>query len=163
MVNCRNLRIPGITSDGGYAEAMVCPADALAAIPDDLAAAEAAPLVCASITTFNGLRHSGALLGDLVPVLGIGRLGHLGIQFAAKMGFRAVAIARRAGSASRCASSWCLDAGKAGAEIDPETPRMPEAGPASESGWQRRARGRSVCLTGAPAPAWSISGGGRCR
>jgi D-arabinose 1-dehydrogenase-like Zn-dependent alcohol dehydrogenase len=94
MVACRNLRIPGITYDGGYAEAMVCPSDALAAIPDDLAAEDAAPLLCAGITTFNALRHSGALPGDLVAILGIGGLGHLGVQFAAKMGFRTVAIAR---------------------------------------------------------------------
>ena len=94
MVDCRNLRIPGITYDGGYAEAMVCPADALAAIPDDLAAEDAAPLLCAGITTFNAIRHSGALPGDTVAILGIGGLGHLGVQFAAKMGFRTVAIAR---------------------------------------------------------------------
>jgi D-arabinose 1-dehydrogenase-like Zn-dependent alcohol dehydrogenase len=94
LIDCHNLRIPGINYDGGYAEAMVCPADALAAIPDDLNAAEAAPLLCAGITTFNALRHSGALPGDLVAVLGIGGLGHLGIQFAAKMGFRTVAIGR---------------------------------------------------------------------
>ena len=61
MIDCRNLRIPGITYDGGYAEAMVCPADALAAIPDDLAAEDAAPLLCAGITTFNAIRQSGAL------------------------------------------------------------------------------------------------------
>jgi propanol-preferring alcohol dehydrogenase len=94
MIDCRNLRIPGISYDGGYAEAMVCPHDALAAIPDDLEAAEAAPLLCAGITTFNALRHAGALPGDLVAVLGVGGLGHLGIQFAAKMGFRTVAIGR---------------------------------------------------------------------
>jgi D-arabinose 1-dehydrogenase-like Zn-dependent alcohol dehydrogenase len=94
MIDCRNLRIPGISYDGGYAEALVCPADALAAIPDDLDAAEAAPLLCAGITTFNALRHSGALPGDLVAILGVGGLGHLGIQFAAKMGFRTVAVGR---------------------------------------------------------------------
>ena len=96
LVNCRNLRIPGVTYDGGYAEAMVCPADALAAMPDEFGSAEAAPLLCAGITTFNALRHSGALPGDLVAVLGIGGLGHLGIQFAAKMGFQTVAIGRGA-------------------------------------------------------------------
>jgi D-arabinose 1-dehydrogenase-like Zn-dependent alcohol dehydrogenase len=94
LIDCRNLRIPGINYDGGYAEAMVCPADALAAIPEDLKAEEAAPLLCAGITTFNALRHSGALPGDVVAVLGVGGLGHLGIQFAAKMGFRTVAIGR---------------------------------------------------------------------
>ena len=94
MINCRNLRIPGISYDGGYAEAMVCPADALAAMPDDLDSVEAAPLLCAGITTFNALRHSGALPGDVVAILGVGGLGHLGIQFAAKMGFRTFAIGR---------------------------------------------------------------------
>jgi D-arabinose 1-dehydrogenase-like Zn-dependent alcohol dehydrogenase len=94
MIDCRNLRIPGIAYDGGYAEAMVCPADALAAMPDDLDLAEAAPLLCAGITTFNALRQSGALPGDVVAILGVGGLGHLGIQFAAKMGFRTVAVGR---------------------------------------------------------------------
>ena len=94
LVDCRNLRIPGINYDGGYAEAMVAPSDALALIPDDLSAAEAAPLLCAGVTTYNALRESGARPGDLVAILGIGGLGHLGVQFAAKMGFRTVAIAR---------------------------------------------------------------------
>jgi alcohol dehydrogenase/propanol-preferring alcohol dehydrogenase len=96
LVDCRNLRIPGINYDGGYAEAMVAPADALALIPDDLSAADAAPLLCAGVTTFHALRESGARPGDLVAVFGIGGLGHLGVQFAAKMGFRTVAIARGA-------------------------------------------------------------------
>ena len=96
LIDCRNLRIPGISYDGGYAEAMVAPADALAAIPDELAAAEAAPLLCAGVTTFNALRHSGAMPGDVVAVLGIGGLGHLGLQFANKLGFRTVAIGRGA-------------------------------------------------------------------
>lgn len=94
LVDCRNLRIPGITYDGGYAEAMVAPADALARIPDELSAVDAAPLLCAGVTTFDALRKSGALAGDLVAILGIGGLGHLGVQFAARMGFRTVAIAR---------------------------------------------------------------------
>jgi D-arabinose 1-dehydrogenase-like Zn-dependent alcohol dehydrogenase len=94
LVDCRNLRIPGVTYDGGYAEAMVAPADALALIPDDVSAAEAAPLLCAGVTTYNALRESGARPGDLVAILGVGGLGHLGVQFAAKMGFRTVAIAR---------------------------------------------------------------------
>jgi D-arabinose 1-dehydrogenase-like Zn-dependent alcohol dehydrogenase len=93
FVDCRNLRIPGINYDGGYAEAMVAPADALALILDELSATEAAPLLCAGVTTFNALRESGARPGDLVAILGIGGLGHLGVQFAAKMGFRTVAIA----------------------------------------------------------------------
>lgn len=94
LVDCRILRIPGVTYDGGYAEAMLAPADALALIPDELSAVEAAPLLCAGVTTFNALRESGARPGDLVAILGIGGLGHLGVQFAAKMGFRTVAIAR---------------------------------------------------------------------
>ena len=94
LVDCRNLRIPGITYDGGYAEAMLAPADALALIPDELSPVDAAPLLCAGVTTYNALRESGARPGDLVAILGIGGLGHLGVQFAAKMGFRTVAIAR---------------------------------------------------------------------
>jgi D-arabinose 1-dehydrogenase-like Zn-dependent alcohol dehydrogenase len=96
LIDCRNLRIPGISYDGGYAEAMVAPADALAAIPDELSAADAAPLLCAGVTTFNALRQSGAMPGDVVAVVGIGGLGHLGVQFANKLGFRTVAIARGA-------------------------------------------------------------------
>jgi D-arabinose 1-dehydrogenase-like Zn-dependent alcohol dehydrogenase len=94
FVNCRYAQIPGISYDGGYAEYMVAPAEALAAIPDDLAAEDAAPLLCAGITTYNALRNSGARGGDLVGILGIGGLGHLGVQFAVKMGFETVAIAR---------------------------------------------------------------------
>lgn len=96
LIDCRNLRIPGISYDGGYAETMVAPADALASIPDELNAAEAAPLLCAGVTTFNALRHSGALSGDVVAILGIGGLGHLGVQFANKLGFHTVAIGRGA-------------------------------------------------------------------
>src|SRR3954465_4147731 len=84
----------GVTSDGGYAEYMIAPATALARVPDDLSSVEAAPLMCAGITTFNALRNSGARPGEVVAVLGIGGLGHLGVQFAAKLGFRTVAIAR---------------------------------------------------------------------
>ena len=94
FVTCRRAQIPGITFDGGYAEYMIVPAQALASIPDELGDAEAGPLLCAGITTFNALRHSGARAGDLVGVLGIGGLGHLGVQFAARMGFETVAIAR---------------------------------------------------------------------
>ena len=92
--NCRNLKIPGISYDGGYQQYMVAPVEALAAIPESLGAAEAAPLLCAGITTFNALRHSGAFPGDLVAVLGIGGLGHLGIQFANKFGYKVAAIGR---------------------------------------------------------------------
>ena len=87
-------QVPGIAYDGGYAEYMIAPASVLAAIPDGLSALDAGPLMCAGVTTFNSLRHSGARPGDLVAILGIGGLGHLGIQFAAKMGFKTVAIAR---------------------------------------------------------------------
>jgi len=92
--NCRNLKVAGISYDGGYQEYMIAPIEALAAIPDSLNAAEAAPLLCAGITTYNALRHSGALPGDLVAVLGVGGLGHLGIQFAKQFGYRVAAIAR---------------------------------------------------------------------
>jgi D-arabinose 1-dehydrogenase-like Zn-dependent alcohol dehydrogenase len=87
-------QIPGITYDGGYADYMIAPAGALALIPEGLSAVDAGPLMCAGITTFNSLRNSGARPGDLVAVLGVGGLGHLGVQFAAKMGFKTVAIAR---------------------------------------------------------------------
>jgi D-arabinose 1-dehydrogenase-like Zn-dependent alcohol dehydrogenase len=87
-------QISGITYDGGYADYMIAPAGALALIPEGLSAVDAGPLMCAGITTFNSLRNSGARPGDLVAVLGVGGLGHLGVQFAAKMGFKTVAIAR---------------------------------------------------------------------
>ena len=86
--------ITGITSDGGYAEYMIARSEALALVPDELSPVEAAPLVCAGVTTFNCLRNSGARPGDLVAVLGLGGLGHLGVQYAAKAGYRTVAIAR---------------------------------------------------------------------
>ncbi len=92
--NCRNLKVPGISYDGGYQQYMVAPVEALVAMPDTLGAAEAAPLLCAGITTFDALRHSGALPGDLVAVQGIGGLGHLGIQFANKFGYKVAAIGR---------------------------------------------------------------------
>lgn len=88
--------VTGVTSDGGYADYMVAPRNAVARVPDELAAADAAPLLCAGVTTFNALRNSGARPGDLVAVHGLGGLGHLGVQFAARMGFRTVAIARGA-------------------------------------------------------------------
>ncbi|HVB98321.1 MAG TPA: alcohol dehydrogenase [Candidatus Dormibacteraeota bacterium] len=92
--NCRNLEIPGISYDGGYQQYMLAPVEALAAIPETLTDAEAAPLLCAGLTTFNALRHSGAKPGDLVAVQGIGGLGHLGIQFANKFGYKVAAIGR---------------------------------------------------------------------
>ena len=94
FINCIRLQIPGITYDGGYAEYMIAPFEALALIPDDLSAVDAGPLMCAGITTYNALRNSGAVAGDVVAILGIGGLGHLAVQFAAKMGFHTVAIAR---------------------------------------------------------------------
>ena len=94
FINCSQARIAGISYDGGYAEAMVAPASALALVPEEMNSAEAAPLLCAGITTFNALRHSGAKAGDTVAVVGIGGLGHLALQFAAKMGFRTVAVSR---------------------------------------------------------------------
>ena len=94
FINCKFEKITAIHFDGGYAEYMVAPAEAVALMPDDLRADEAAPLMCAGITVFNALRNSGARAGDLVAVQGIGGLGHLGIQYARQMGFRTVAIGR---------------------------------------------------------------------
>jgi D-arabinose 1-dehydrogenase-like Zn-dependent alcohol dehydrogenase len=93
-INCQNMEISGITVDGGYADYVVVKANAMASMPDDLAADEAAPLLCAGTTTYNALRRSGAVGGDRVAVLGIGGLGHLGVQFSVKLGFETVAIAR---------------------------------------------------------------------
>ena len=92
--NCRNVKVCGISYDGGYQQYMVAPIEALAAIPEGLKDAEAAPLLCAGITTYNALRHSGAFPGDLVAVQGVGGLGHLGIQFANKFGYKVAAIGR---------------------------------------------------------------------
>jgi len=92
--NCRNLKISGISFDGGYQQYMVAPLEALVAVPEGLSDTEAAPLLCAGITTYNALRHSGALPGDLVAVQGVGGLGHLGIQFAQKFGYKVAAIGR---------------------------------------------------------------------
>jgi D-arabinose 1-dehydrogenase-like Zn-dependent alcohol dehydrogenase len=94
FVACQKPEVPGITCDGGYAEYAVFPEEACAIIPEQLSSAEAAPLLCAGVTTFNALRHSVARPGDVVAVLGLGGLGHLGVQFAYKMGFHTVAIAR---------------------------------------------------------------------
>jgi D-arabinose 1-dehydrogenase-like Zn-dependent alcohol dehydrogenase len=92
--NCRNFKIAGISYDGGYQEYMIAPVEALAALPETLSDVEAAPLLCAGVTTYNALRHSGALPGDLVAVQGIGGLGHLGVQFASKFGYKVAAIGR---------------------------------------------------------------------
>ena len=91
---CRYAQTTGFTYDGGYADYMIASSKALALIPDQLSATDAAPLMCAGITTYNALRNSGAHVGDVVAILGVGGLGHLGIQFAAKMGFKTIAIAR---------------------------------------------------------------------
>src|SRR6266849_10180292 len=93
------LKISGISFDGGYQEYMIAPVEALAAMPDSLDAMEAGPLLCAGVTTFNSLRHSGALPSDLAAVQGIGGLGHLGIQFAKKFGYRVAAVGRGSGNA----------------------------------------------------------------
>jgi alcohol dehydrogenase, propanol-preferring len=94
MVNCQNPVLPGTTVDGGYAEVMIAEARGIAAIPDELTSIEAAPLLCAGLTTYNALRNAGLRAGDLAAVQGVGGLGHLGIQFARRMGFRTVAIGR---------------------------------------------------------------------
>ena len=98
--NCQNLKIPGISYDGGYQQYMVAPVEALTAMPETLSDVEAAPLLCAGITTYNALRHSGALPGDVVAVLGVGGLGHLGIQFANKFGYKVAAVGRGPESAA---------------------------------------------------------------
>ncbi len=96
FILCQNMQISGITFDGGYSDYVIAPANALAFIPESLSHADAAPLLCAGITTYNSLRNSGARPGDTVAILGIGGLGHLGVQYAAKSGYRTVAIARGA-------------------------------------------------------------------
>jgi D-arabinose 1-dehydrogenase-like Zn-dependent alcohol dehydrogenase len=114
--NCRNLKVPGISYDGGYQEFMLAPVEALVTVPESLGDAEAAPLLCAGITTYNALRHSGALPGDLVAVLGIGGLGHLGVQFAAKFGYKVAAVGRgsaNAALATQLGASVYIDSGAA--------------------------------------------------
>jgi alcohol dehydrogenase len=96
FIVCENLKVPGWSYDGGFADAVIAPVDALARIPDALASTDAGPLACAGVTTYNGLRRSSARPGDLVAVLGIGGLGHLGVMYAVAMGFETVAIARGA-------------------------------------------------------------------
>src|SRR5215475_2700652 len=99
LVNCRNQEFTGVHSDGGYAEVMIAKATGLVRIPDDLSSADAAPLLCAGLTTFNALRNSPAKAGDLVAVLGIGGLGHLAVQYARRMGFEVAAISRGSNTA----------------------------------------------------------------
>ncbi|HKR78212.1 MAG TPA: alcohol dehydrogenase [Nitrospira sp.] len=94
FMGCQNFQVTGFQEDGGYAQYMIARQEAVAAVPDALSPAEAAPILCAGVTTFNSLRHSGARAGDVVAIQGLGGLGHLGIQFASKMGFHTVAIGR---------------------------------------------------------------------
>jgi D-arabinose 1-dehydrogenase-like Zn-dependent alcohol dehydrogenase len=100
FANCVNVQVCGIAYDGGYAEFMVAPVEALARIPEALGDTEVAPLMCAGVTTFNSLRHGGAMPSDLVAIQGVGGLGHLGVQFAKKCGYRVAAIGRGAGTAA---------------------------------------------------------------
>ncbi len=112
--NCENLKVPGISYDGGYQQYMLAPVEALVPIPESLSDVDAAPLLCAGITTYNALRHSGALPGDLVAVLGVGGLGHLGIQFANKFGYKVAAIGRgpeNAALAKKLGASVYIDSG----------------------------------------------------
>ena len=112
FITCANEKITGVTIDGGYQQYKIARHEAVALMPDGLDAAEAGPLLCAGITTFNSLRHSGAKVGDLVGVLGIGGLGHLGIQFAAKAGYRTVGIGRgpeNAGLAKKLGATAYID------------------------------------------------------
>jgi D-arabinose 1-dehydrogenase-like Zn-dependent alcohol dehydrogenase len=114
FANCSSLKVSGMNFDGGYQEYMIAPVEALASMPESLDAAEAGPLMCAGITTFNALRHSGALPGDLVAVQGIGGLGHLGLQFAQKFGYRVAAIGRgpeNAALAKKLGASIYIDSG----------------------------------------------------
>lgn len=115
FINCTTMHISGLHSDGGYAEFMLARQEALARLPGELDANEAAPLLCAGITTFNALRHSGARPGDRVAVQGIGGLGHLGVQFAARMGFATIAISTgqdKEALARKLGASFYIDAGK---------------------------------------------------
>jgi NADPH2:quinone reductase len=137
FINCENALVTGIAFDGGYAEYLTAPAEALAAMPDDLAAADAGPLLCAGVTTFNALRNTDARPGDLVAVQGIGGLGHLGIQYARQAGFETVALSR--GTEKR---DLALDLG-ADHYVDTESEDAAEA--LSELG------GASVVLATAPS------------
>ena len=133
LVACQNPLIPGVTYDGGYAEYVVAPAEALAAVPDSLKSVDAAPLLCAGITTFNALRNTGAKPPDTVAILGMGGLGHLGVQFAAKMGFNTVAIAR-------------------GAEKEQLRTRSRRAALHGCSPWSGRGRGWGTSRPASPSP-----------
>ncbi len=163
FIGCENMGIPGVTFDGGYADYVLVRSSALASIPDDLSDVDAAPLLCAGITTFNALRESGARGGDLVAILGVGGLGHLGIQFAAKLGFRTVAIARgtekeelaRELGAHEYIDSTAGDPGEAlqalgGAKVILSTISSGEANTAVIEGLGQR--GRLIAVGAAPDP-----------
>jgi len=112
--NCRNRKVPGVSYDGGYQQYMVAPVESLSAVPEGLSDVEAAPLLCAGVTTFGALRNSGALPGELVGVVGVGGLGHLAIQWASKFGYRVAAIGRGPddlGLARKLGASAYIDSG----------------------------------------------------
>jgi alcohol dehydrogenase/propanol-preferring alcohol dehydrogenase len=141
------VKVTGISHDGGYADYMLAPYTAVARMPDSLAAVDAAPLMCAGLTTFNALRNCGARPGDLVAVLGIGGLGHLGVQYSAKMGFRTVAIARgqdKAPLAKQLGAAHYIDS--------------QSADPAAELSKLGGARAVIATVTNGPAMAATIGG-----
>jgi alcohol dehydrogenase len=160
-INCEHLQVPGLAYQGGYAESVVVPTSALARIPDELSFVEAAPMGCAGVTVFNGLRRTSAQPGDLVGVLGIGGLGHLALQFADKMGFDTVAIARggdKAESARQLGARHYIDDAKqdiaealqalGGAKVVMATVGAPAAMTAAVDGL--RARGELVTIGVSP-------------
>lgn len=166
LISCVNGQVPGIAFDGGYADHVVVPAGALASIPEELTAKDAAPLLCAGVTTFNALRESGARPGDLVAILGIGGLGHLGVQYARRMGFETVAIARGTDKAQQAESlgahhyidSTATDVADAlqalgGASVILATVTAPDAMSAAVGGL--RPRGRMI-VVGASADPMQI-------
>jgi D-arabinose 1-dehydrogenase-like Zn-dependent alcohol dehydrogenase len=163
FISCEKGQVPGIAYDGGYAEYMVAPAEALARIPGDLSDVDAAPLLCAGITSFNALRGSVARPGDLVAIVGVGGLGHLGIQYAAKMGFEVVAIARgeekgplaKALGAHHYIDSTASDVAKelrklGGAQVVLATVTVPDAMTAALGGI--KPRGQLVVVGASPDP-----------
>jgi D-arabinose 1-dehydrogenase-like Zn-dependent alcohol dehydrogenase len=137
FANCVNAKVCGVSYDGGYEEFMVAPVEALARVPESLSDVEVAPLMCAGITTFNALRHAGAMPSDLVAIQGVGGLGHLGIQFAKKFGYRVAAIGRGSGNAAL--------AKKLGADVYVDSS---EADPAAEL---QKLGGASAILATAPS------------
>lgn len=157
FISCVEGRVTGLTADGGYADYVLAPADALAAVPDELSDEDAAPLMCAGVTTFNGLRQSGARDGDLVAVIGLGGLGHLGLQFANKMGFEVAAVARgeeKGGFARQLGAHHYLDSTQV--DVAAELSRLggastvlstaPDAAAATAAIGGLAARGRLVAL-----------------